>query len=466
MPFNSIGFAIFLPVFLLLYYAVSSRTNWRDVLLLVGSYFFYMSWYWQYAGLIVLSTVVDYWIGRQLAQVDEQSKRKLLVTLSVVVNLGILAIFKYYNFFIDSTQASFAAVGIQIPDLYHQLLLPVGISFYTFQTLSYTIDVYRRKIPHEPSFIKFAVFVSFFPQLVAGPIVRAKDFLPQINRPTAIRSDDIDTGLKLIAIGLFKKIVIADLLAFLIVDSVFAEPSAYSSWDLMLALYAYTFQIYCDFSGYSDIAIGVALLLGFRLPINFDRPYIAQNPSEFWRRWHISLSSWLRDYLYISLGGNRGPKWMTSRNLLLTMLLGGLWHGAAWNFVLWGAFHGLILILFRSLKTEESFNGKAALKMFLNFHLIIFGWLLFRVTGMDNFVDYVAGIGALTSGSVVSPLVYLILIGAALAHFVPRDFVLTRWLETTFDRSPVFVRSAAYAGLVFLFVGASVGAPTFIYFQF
>lgn len=465
MTFNSLSFALFLPIFLLLFYSIYTHRRARDLLLLVGSYFFYMSWYWQYAGLIALSTVVDFFVGRKMSATECKTKRKRLLLVSLVVNLGILAIFKYYNFFIDSTHAMFQALGLDIPLAYHQLLLPVGISFYTFQTLSYTIDIYRNNLKPETSFVKFSVFVSFFPQLVAGPIVRAKDFLPQINLPTQIDIKNINIGLSLIFIGLFKKIIVADLLAYLIVDEVFSNPSAFSSWDLLVSLYAYTFQIYCDFSGYSDIAIGVALLLGFNLPTNFNRPYISQNPSDFWRRWHISLSSWLRDYLYISLGGNRGKSWFVARNLFITMLLGGLWHGAAWNFILWGAFHGLILILTRSFVVESRFGAKMVLKILFNFHLIIFGWLLFRVTSMDNFLDYTSGLLEFSGGSVVSPLVYMILAMAALVHFTPKI-----WTNRAFDflliSRPVIIQSAIYAGMILLFVGASIGAPSFIYFQF
>jgi alginate O-acetyltransferase complex protein AlgI len=465
MTFNSISFAVFLPIFIVIYYAIYSRSAIRDIVLLVGSYLFYMSWYWQYAGLIALSTLVDFFIGKQLAKESVAKKRKILVSISLIVNLGILGVFKYYNFFIESSRQTLGLLGLDIPIEYHQLLLPVGISFYTFQTLSYTLDIYRNKIPAEKSLTKFAVFVSFFPQLVAGPIVRAKDFLPQLNKPTIILSKEVEYGVRLIFLGLFKKIVIADLLAYLVVDEIFLHPGNFSSWDLLIGLYAYAFQIYCDFSGYSDIAIGIALILGFKLPINFNRPYISQNPSEFWLRWHISLSSWLRDYLYISLGGNRGGAWLTRRNLLLTMLLGGLWHGAAWNFVLWGAYQGAILIIFRSMVTETEYNVKAWLKVAFNFHLIVFGWLLFRVTSMDNFMDYISGLSALSLGTQVSSLAYLIIIFAAFWHFFPKkhaDNIAGIYLEN----SALWFKSAAYVALMFIFVGASVGAPTFIYFQF
>ena len=465
MAFNSLQFALFLPIFLLIFYAVASKQKIRDILLLIGSYIFYMSWYWQYAGLIALSTIIDYFIGRKLDATNDQKNRRLLLIVSIVVNLGILAVFKYYNFFYESSQATLAYLGINIPDFYHQLLLPVGISFYTFQTLSYSIDVYKRKVKYEKSFIKFAVFVSFFPQLVAGPIVRAKDFLPQINKPTLISSEDFEMGLKFIFIGLFKKIVIADLLAYLAVDAVFENPSTYSSVDLMLALYGYTFQIYCDFSGYSDIAIGIALLLGFKLPINFNRPYLAQSPSDFWRRWHISLSGWLRDYLYIPLGGNRKGEWITKRNLMITMLLGGLWHGAAINFLLWGIFHGIILVLSRNVIVEKTDNTKKYLKIFINFHLIIFSWLLFRISDMDKFVDYISGIFLMTGGSQISAVYYMILAFAFLMHLVSKNWLMMH-LKERFDPIILPIRSIVYLSLLMFFVGASIGIPNFIYFQF
>ncbi len=465
MAFNSFEFALFLPIFLVIFYAVYSKQRIRDVTLLVGSYVFYMSWYWQYAGLIVLSTIVDYFVGQKLGKESNKKKRKWLLITSLVMNLGVLAIFKYYNFFYESSQIAFSFIGINIPDLYHQLLLPVGISFYTFQTLSYTIDVYRQDIRPEKSFIKFAVFVSFFPQLVAGPIVRAKDFLPQINKPTRINVEQWNAGMLLIFIGLFKKIIIADLLAYLAVDAIFENPGQYSSLDLLVGLYAYTFQIYCDFSGYSDIAIGIALLLGFTLPINFNRPYIAQTPSDFWRRWHISLSGWLRDYLYISLGGNKASKILTYRNLMITMLLGGLWHGAAVNFIIWGAFHGLILIITRNVICEPKVNLSALIKIFVTFHLIVFSWLLFRISDMSTFVEYVSGLFQMSGGTVLNPLLYTVLFIAAISHFSSKDFTYDVVIRH-FNKWLLPVKAIVYSLAIMLFVGASIGTPAFIYFQF
>lgn len=284
MYFNSSEFALFLPIVLVLYTAIFRHERLRDGLLLVASYIFYMAWYWQYAGLIAFSTCVDFFVGKLMAREERQNIRRLLLIFSLVTNLGLLAVFKYFNFFADTSRQILTSFGIDIPLFHYELLLPVGISFYTFQSLSYTIDLYRKRINEEKNFVKFATFVAFFPQLVAGPIVRAADFLPQINRTPVITQEQFSLGLSLVFIGLFKKIVIADLLAQMAVDSIFANPGAYSSWDLLMALYGYTFQIYCDFSGYSDIAIGVAAMFGFVLPQNFNRPYLAQNIREFWTR--------------------------------------------------------------------------------------------------------------------------------------------------------------------------------------
>ncbi|TQV71751.1 MBOAT family protein [Exilibacterium tricleocarpae] len=465
MVFNSLEFALFLPVVLLLYAFVYQKEQARDVFLLAASYFFYMSWEWQYAGLILLSTVVDYFLGLAFEHKRFAHRKKLLVTISLLVNLGVLALFKYFNFFAFNLNTLMAWYSGATPISFHELLLPVGISFYTFQTLSYTIDLYRGAIPAERNFIKFAVFVSFFPQLVAGPIVRAKDFLPQLYKKIRFERENFEFGLQLVFIGLLKKIVIADLLAYLIVDSVFENPGQYSSVELMVALYAYAFQIYCDFSGYSDIAIGVACMLGFTLPINFNRPYLSQTPSEFWTRWHISLSSWLRDYLYISLGGNRLGKLFTIRNLFLTMVLGGLWHGAAWTFILWGAYHGLILSLTRGVQPEQRFNGKMVLKILIMFHATLLGWLIFRIDSLENLGVYLGGIADLSSGFDFSPIVLMILALASLMHIVPQDFSrsVLNWVDL---RLPVLIKSGIYAGAIFIFYGLSLEETTFIYFQF
>ena len=465
MVFNSIEFAVFLPIVLGIYALIYKKHRARDVWLLLCSYVFYMFSYWKYAGLLGFSTTLDYFIARRMQVETNPIRRKLLVTTSIATNLTVLGIFKYYNFFADTTARILAAYGIEMGPVFHNLVLPAGISFYTFQSMSYTIDVYRRKIEAEPNFIRFAAFVSFFPALVAGPIVRASDFLPQLKKAITFTNADIQRGVTLIGIGLVKKILIADMLALLAVDAVFDNPTAYSSVDLLFALYGYTFQIYCDFSGYSDIAIGTALLFGLHLPLNFNSPYLARNPSDFWQRWHISLSSWLRDYLYISLGGNRGSTIFTMRNLMITMLLGGLWHGAAMHFVVWGAYHGALLIAYRALENVHTgIRVPVLAQRILFFHLVVFGWLIFRVDNMQIFSDYLAGLGELTVGSVLSAPFFAILAVAFVSHFLPSGIMdrAIQWNQT----APVFVRSAVYAGMLLTFFAFSVGSSAFIYFQF
>ena len=467
MSFNSSQFALFLPIVLLLFSAVYKQEKLRDGLLLIASYIFYMAWYWQYAGLIAMSTIVDYYVAQKMGRENRERVRKLLMISSLVVNLGLLGLFKYFNFFVDTTTAALSHFGLNVQAAHLNVLLPVGISFYTFQTLSYTIDVYRRRLEPEKNLVKFAVFVSFFPQLVAGPIVRASDFLPQLHRDPVVTRQQFNNGLKLVFWGLFKKIVIADMLAHLAVDTIFSNPTAYSSWDLMMGLYAYTFQIYCDFSGYSDIAIGTAAMFGYILPQNFNRPYLSQNVREFWTRWHITLSTWLRDYLYISLGGNRGSKLRVAFNLMVTMLLGGLWHGAALNFVIWGGYHGILLILARK---SEKFTLNRPIyekiyKQIMTFHFIVFSWLLFRVSDMHNFTDYLSGLSHLGFGTQLSPLFYLILGAAIVMHIIPRRLLEER-IFNIFIRQPAFVQAGVYAGMLLLFLGVTLDAPSFIYFQF
>jgi D-alanyl-lipoteichoic acid acyltransferase DltB (MBOAT superfamily) len=466
MNFNSVEFSVFFVVVLLLYSMVFRREIPRHVVLLVASYVFYMCWNWKYAGLIAFSTLVDFLVGLRLGGEQVESRRKALLVVSLMVNLGLLGVFKYLNFFMDVTRYAVSLFGMEIQVAHLNLLLPVGISFYTFQTLSYSIDVYRREIPVERSLLKFAVFVSFFPQLVAGPIVRAADFLPQLQRLPNVTESRCASGLLLVFRGLFKKIIIADLLATLGVDAVFSNPGSFSSWDLLMALYGYSFQIYNDFSGYSDIAIGISRMMGFELSLNFNRPYLSQNVREFWTRWHISLSSWLRDYLYIALGGNRGKPWRVRMNLMLTMLLGGLWHGAAVNFVIWGVWHGLLLSLSRSVDKNAQ-SAPLALKLwrrFLCFHLVVVSWLLFRIGDWTDLVAYCRGLVRFDGGSVIQPLFYGVLATAFVTHFVSQDML--QRVSERFIRIPAPVQAGIYSALLLLFIGLSLGAPAFIYFQF
>ena len=467
MNFNTPEFLLFFPAVLVLFGLVRRRTVPRESLLLAASYFFYMSWDWRYAGILLFSTCVDWGLGLALGRTEKPAARRVLLVVSLVVNLGILALFKYWNFVMESLAWGSAAMGSSWTPPLHRLLLPVGISFYTFQSLSYTIDVYRREIPVERSLRRFALFVSFFPQLVAGPIVRAAEFLPQLHRTPLVTREAFQSGLLLIFRGLFKKVVLADLLAVLAVDPVFGDPARFGTLDLLLGLYAYAFQIYNDFSGYSDVAIGSARMLGYEMPKNFERPYLARNVRDFWSRWHISLSTWLRDYLYIPLGGNRGPRWKTVRNLMLTMLLGGLWHGAAWTFVAWGAWHGLLLVFARgsSKRPAESISRSQVWRQRLvTFHLVLLGWLLFRAQDLPTLTAFTEGLVALRGGMLLHPVVLALLAVAVVAHVVSKEW-LQRW-SNRFLRLPVPLQGAAYAGAILVFCGLSAGGPSFIYFQF
>ncbi len=343
MLFYTVEFLV-LFISLLLLFALFRRTQQRKILLLIASYIFYMWWNPAFILLIMFSTAVDFVIGSRIPRAESQRRKRLLLVISLVSNLGLLAFFKYANFLQDNMLFLFRLFGYEPGWSTLNIILPVGISFYTFQTLSYTLDVYRGNLKTEKSPLDFALFVAFFPQLVAGPIVRASDFLPQLKSERPLCIDRV--AVMIFLRGLAKKVLIADNVAPL-ANMVFADPASHTSIAIWLATLCFSVQIYCDFSGYSDMAISIARCFGYHLPVNFRRPYFAVNPSDFWQRWHISLSSWLRDYLYIPLGGNRGGSVRTYKNLMLTMLLGGLWHGASWNFVLWGFLHGLVLIIHR-----------------------------------------------------------------------------------------------------------------------
>ena len=343
MLFNSIDFAIFLPIVFLLYWFVANKNlKLQNLLIVIASYLFYGWWDWRFLSLILFSTLIDYSVGRKLLNEGNITKRKILLWVSILVNLGFLGFFKYYNFFLDNFIMAFSFFGTPINAQGLNIILPVGISFYTFQTLSYTIDVYKRKLEPTKDFIAFTAFVSFFPQLVAGPIERATNLLPQFYKNRRFEYDKAVDGLRQILWGLFKKVVIADTLSINVDDGFnnYLDLNFIESWIVSLS---FTFQIYFDFSGYSDIAIGTAKLFGFNLMQNFAFPYFSRDIAEFWRRWHMSLTRWMRDYLYIRLGGNRQGKYRTYFNLWFVFLLSGLWHGAAYNFLLWGAYHGFFL---------------------------------------------------------------------------------------------------------------------------
>ena len=395
MLFNSISFAIFLPIIFILYWFINNRSlRLQNILLLVASYFFYAFWDWRFLFLLVFSTLLDYFTGIKMSEADNARTKKFWFLVSIIVNLTFLGFFKYYNFFIESFTELIASVGLKINPFTLKIILPVGISFYTFHGLSYVIDIYRSRIKAEKNFIDYSVFVCFFPLLVAGPIERATHLLPQVKNRREFSQSMFNSGIIQIAVGLFRKIVIADTLA-LYVDTVYENPGIYNSSTLVLATIFYAFQIYFDFAGYSDIAIGTAKLFGFNLLQNFNLPYFSKSITEFWRKWHMSLSYWLRDYLYIELGGNRHGILKTYRNLMLTMLLGGLWHGSNWTFIIWGGIHGLALSIEKFVKSKKAFGFLQkfnSLGYLYTFTVIGFGWIFFRAVNLKSAFIIVAGI--------------------------------------------------------------------------
>jgi len=537
MIFNSLDFFIFLPIVYFLYLLLNHRG--QNIWLLLASYVFYGWWDPRFLSLIAISTAVDFFCGLlinnqrlskkdtiitilylflmmivclyilgdggslliiglassaiiglfaifsgRLLTLDESKRKKLVLLISLCTNLGLLAVFKYFNFFIDSAGSLLTDLGFSQSSLLHlDIVLPVGISFYTFQTMSYSIDVYRGKLKPCNKLIDFALFVSYFPQLVAGPIERATNLLPRIMKPRKVSWEQCSEGLGLIAYGLFKKVVIADGLSQS-VSSIYGSAGAVSGVDVALATLFFTIQIYCDFSGYSDIARGISKLLGIELMRNFRFPYFSRSPSEFWNRWHISLSSWLRDYLYISLGGNRNGTIKMYRNLMLTMLLGGLWHGAAWNFVLWGAYQGGLLVVYRLVsdrlsKIVSSANLWPPLSWLISlgifFVLTCYGWLLFRAESFDQIIQFtgllVTGLTPFSLSIHIPPFAALAGVPVLIAYEV-----VGYWREAK-DKEVValsglsyralWVRSVLYGMMMLIFIGALSTPPTdFIYFQF
>lgn len=403
MLFNSIDFAIFLPiVFILYWFGLNKNLKLQNLLLVVSSYFFYGWWDWRFLSLILFSTIVDYSVGLLLSKQENHSKRKVLLWTSIIVNIGFLGFFKYFNFFLDNFVTAFSFFGIEINAQSLNIILPVGISFYTFQTLSYTIDVYKRRLDPTKDFVAFAAFVSFFPQLVAGPIERAVNFLPQFyNKRTFEYAKAVD-GMRQILWGLFKKIVIANNCAEH-VNLIFNNSSESSGSVLILGAVLFAFQIYGDFSGYSDIAIGTARLFGFNLTRNFANPYFSRDIAEFWRRWHISLSTWFRDYLYIPLGGSRGGTKVIIRNTFIIFLVSGFWHGANWTFIIWGALNAIYFLpLLLTKKNRQNLeivakgriipSLKDAFFMLLTFGLTILAWIFFRAENLAHALQYLGGI--------------------------------------------------------------------------
>ncbi len=476
MLFNSIEFAFFLPIVFAIYWSIGSRNRReQNIALLIASYFFYGWWNWRFLGLIVFSTFIDFFIGVQLSKVTRGRKRKMLLAISLISNIGLLIFFKYYNFFIDSFVEVFKFFGTTFQPSHLNIVLPVGISFYTFQTLSYTIDVYREKIKPTKDWIAFATFVSFFPQLVAGPIERAANLLPQFQKNRKFEITKAKDGLRQILWGLFKKIVIADTCA-IYANDIFNHPESYSTLGLWLGAIYFAFQIYGDFSGYSDIALGLAKLFGFELMKNFNLPYFSRDIAEFWRRWHISLSTWFKDYLYIPLGGSKGSLKQTLRNVLVIFLVSGFWHGANWTFIAWGGIHALFFTPLLISRKNRKHLGQIAENSFLpsllelqqfslTFFQVLIAWVFFRATSISEAVHYISGMFNLTHLGTIElyKVKYLLLILFLLTWewalrskehglAIPAWPMPWRWLTYSF-----------FIWLILYFMGEE---QEFIYFQF
>lgn len=484
MLFNSFDFAIFLPiVFILYWFATNKNLKLQNLLIVAASYLFYGWWDWRFLSLILFSTIVDYSVGLGLLKQENQTKRKILLWTSILVNLGFLGFFKYYNFFLDNFITAFSFFGSEIKANSLNIILPVGISFYTFQTLSYSIDVYKRKLEPTKDFIAFSAFVSFFPQLVAGPIERATHLLPQFYKKRTFDYSKAVDGMRQILWGLFKKIVIADNCAEY-ANLIFNNSADYSGSTLVLGALFFTFQIYCDFSGYSDIAIGTSRLFGFDLMRNFNFPYFSRDIAEFWRRWHISLSTWFRDYLYIPLGGSRGGTWMKVRNTFIIFIVSGFWHGANWTFIVWGALNAIYFLPL--LLTKNNRNNidtvahgkylptfKEIIQILFTFSLTVFAWIFFRAESIGHALQFIKGI---INPSIFYLPVLKMDVQLLSTLFFLCLFILIEWLnrEKQFaldlSYSGVFrfslYRKVIYLAIIFSIFVFGGGEQSFIYFQF
>lgn len=488
MLFSSGMFFFLFIGFLIIYKSLRKHLLIRIIYVTIFSFYFYYKSSGLWFILLIMTATSDFFIGQKLALTTSLVIRKLLVTISLCINLGALAYFKYFNFLMNVFAQLVHEIGVLLGNGTLQsvtyepmdIFLPVGISFFTFQSLSYIIDIYRRQLEPLHRWIDYVFYVSFFPQLVAGPIVRARDFIPQIYKELVVTREQFGEGLFLIFCGLFKKAVISDYISLNFVDRIFDAPLLYTGVENLLGVYGYALQIYCDFSGYSDMAIGIALLLGYRFNINFDSPYQSATITEFWRRWHISLSSWLKDYLYISLGGNRKGKTRTYINLMVTMLLGGLWHGASLRFILWGAIHGVSLAIhkfimgrfssFKQLGSQMS-PFRRVLGVVFTFHLVCFGWIFFRAESMQTAGEVLSQIFTNFHPEVFTQFVmgyksvtFLMVIGFIL-HFTPKRAGLA--VQNIVTRSPLFIQALMLIILIFIVIQVkSAGVQPFIYFQF
>ncbi|SNY93233.1 D-alanyl-lipoteichoic acid acyltransferase DltB, MBOAT superfamily [Cohaesibacter sp. ES.047] len=468
MLFPTVDFGIFFLVVFFASWLLRERAENRKHLLLIASYFFYGYWDWAFCFLLLFNALVSYIGGLWIDGSDQARRRKIILALVVTIDLGLLGYFKYAGFFMESLRELFFRIGLErdLPIL--EIILPVGISFFTFQSISYVVDVYRREIPATRSFSDLALYISFFPQLVAGPIVRAAHFMPQLDATPVLTRLMMSKGLFLILIGMLKKMVLANYLATLYVDNIFVAPEMASSFELVMAVYAYAAQIYCDFSGYSDIAIGIAALLGYHFKRNFNQPYRSASLQEFWTRWHISLSQWLRDYLYIPLGGSKHGPLKTYRNLFLTMFLGGLWHGAAMTFVIWGTIHGLALIIERLLGIRRWVDKGAGriIGVLVTFHIVCLAWIFFRASSLELALAYLQGITFGTTDIFqFTPFIAGLILVCAIGQFMPeRSYERCYWALSktgTLGMMVIFT-----LGMVAIQQIAPFGTAPFIYFQF
>ena len=469
MIFNT-GFFLwwFLGV-MFIYQFLYQRQNMKVFYLMLVSFFFYYKSSGIYFVLLIISTFVDFYLAKWIYLTNNKRKKLLLLVFSLTANLGMLAYFKYTNFLIDIFN-NFSITKLE----FTKIFLPVGISFYTFQTLSYTIDVYKGNIKPLKKLLDFGFFVSFFPQLVAGPIVLASEFIPQIHKPVFITKENLGRAVFLIACGLIKKAIISDYISINFVDRIFDNPTLYSGFENLMGVYGYALQIYCDFSGYSDVAIGVALLLGFQLPINFNSPYRATSITDFWRRWHISLSSWLKDYLYIALGGNRKGKARQYINLMLTMLIGGLWHGASWKFVFWGGVHGGVLAIEKFISSVVRIPKNrftSILGMIITFHIVCFCWIYFRAPSFESAVSVLKQIFTSFNGQIAQQVIFgykavfaLFIIGYVI-HFLPKQIKV--YSEKLITKSGIIIQALVLVLVIWVIIQVKTAEiQPFIYFQF
>ncbi len=468
MLFPTPEFAVFFFIIFITSWILINYPELRKWVLIFASYFFYGFWDWRFTILLFCCSGLNYILALGISNAKSRKVRKNWLISAIILDLGILFFFKYYGFFMNGVNNTAMLLGLSrgIPIL--SVILPIGISFFTFQAMSYVIDVYRKEIHARESLGDVLLYISFFPQLVAGPIVRAAVFLPQLDSNPA--EDQIPAGTALIRItaGLLKKTIIANYLAVLLVDPVFLNPAAYSPVELIIGAWGYAFQIFCDFSAYSDIAIGVAALLGYRFPENFNQPYRAESVQDFWRRWHISLSTWLKDYLYIPLGGSRKGEGRTYRNLIITMLLGGLWHGAAWNYIIWGALHGTALAVERKFNLTgflKNFPGRM-IKRILVFQFVCICWVFFRAADLRSALDFFR---ALMAGNpldgIITPFIVLLLLTGLLLHFLPKNFIYS--IGRFSGKIPWPIQGILLGGIfLVLQILSPRGVAPFIYFQF